>query len=158
MTPTFEALTCVNVTSRSHRRERHSPLTRGASPGELLSSLAKLTLAVLRAYRRPQRHDDLGRARTVSDQAWTIESICEALGNPVLSQRFLGEINRAPAHELLTVFAKWQSIAAGMAAAAERGRSLAEAEKATGEIPGEWADRTERVQAEAAAARARGAA
>ncbi|WP_419996142.1 hypothetical protein [Streptomyces boninensis] len=94
----------------------------------------------------------------MSDRTWTIESICDALGNPALSKKFLSEINRAPAHELLTVFAKWQSIAAGMSAAAERGRSLAEAEAATGEIPGEWVDVTDRVRAEAAAARSRGAA
>ncbi|WKK24714.1 hypothetical protein QZH56_03510 [Streptomyces olivoreticuli] len=94
----------------------------------------------------------------MSDQAWTIESICEALGNPALSQRFLGEINRAPAHELLTVFAKWRTIAAGVSVAAERGRMLAEAEAVAGEIPGDWVDMTDRVQAEAAAARGRGAA
>ncbi|WP_058047157.1 hypothetical protein [Streptomyces roseifaciens] len=94
----------------------------------------------------------------MSDQTWTIESICEALGNPALSQRFLGEINRAPAHELLTVFAKWRTIAVGVSGAAERGRVLAEAEEATGEIPGDWVDRTDHVQAEAAAARGRGAA
>ncbi|WP_190022167.1 hypothetical protein [Streptomyces hiroshimensis] len=94
----------------------------------------------------------------MSDQTWTIESICEALGSPALSQRFLGEINRAPAHELLTVFAKWRTIAAGVAGAAERGRELAAAEEATGETPGDWVDMTDRVQAEAAAARSRGAA
>lgn len=94
----------------------------------------------------------------MSDETWTIESICEALGNPELSKRFLGEINRAPAHALLTVFAKWQSIAAGMSAAAQRGRDLAEAEAATGEVPGEWVDMSDRVQAEAASARSRGVA
>ncbi|MBF6045971.1 hypothetical protein GO001_12145 [Streptomyces sp. NRRL B-1677] len=94
----------------------------------------------------------------MSEQSWTIESICEALGSPVLSQRFLGEINRAPAHELLTVFAKWRTIAAGVSGAVERGRTLAETEEATGEIPGDWVDMTERIQAEAAAARGRGAA
>ncbi|NEA72792.1 hypothetical protein [Streptomyces sp. SID13588] len=94
----------------------------------------------------------------MSDQTWTIETICEALGNPALSQRFVGQINRAPAHELLTVFAKWQSIAASMTAAGDRGRALGSAEAATGKIPGEWVDMTERVQAEAAAARRRGAA
>ncbi|WP_424891164.1 hypothetical protein [Streptomyces sp. XH2] len=94
----------------------------------------------------------------MSDQSWTIESICEALGTPALSQRFLGEINRAPAHELLTVFAKWQTIAAGVSAAAARGRALEREEAATGEIPGDWVDMTDRVQREAAAARGRGAA
>jgi hypothetical protein len=94
----------------------------------------------------------------MSDQQWTIERICEALGNPVLAKRFLAEINRAPAHELLTAFAKWQRIADETVSAAKRARQLAAAEAAMGEIPGDWVDRTERVQAEAAAARARGAA
>jgi hypothetical protein len=36
----------------------------------------------------------------MSEQPWTIESIRDALGNPALAQRFLAEINRAPAYEL----------------------------------------------------------
>lgn len=94
----------------------------------------------------------------MSDQTWTIESICEALGSPAAKQRFLGEINRAPVHEIVAVFAKWQTVAAGMSFAAERGRALAEVEDATGEIPGDWVDVTDRIQAEAVAARSRGAA
>ncbi|MEU5777760.1 hypothetical protein ABZ819_31210 [Streptomyces venezuelae] len=47
----------------------------------------------------------------MSEQPWTIESIRDALGNPLLAQRFLSEINKAPAHELLGVFAKWERIA-----------------------------------------------
>ncbi|GAA0426354.1 hypothetical protein [Streptomyces luteireticuli] len=94
----------------------------------------------------------------MSDRTRTIESICEALGSPTLSQRFLGEINRAPAHELLTVFAKWQRVATDVSAAVDRGRVLGEKETATGRVPGEWVDVTDRVQEEAAAARRRGAA
>ncbi len=72
----------------------------------------------------------------MSDQAWTIESICEALGNPTLSQRFLGEINRAPAHELLTVFAKWRAIAAGVSVAAELGACSPKQKLSQGRSPG----------------------
>jgi hypothetical protein len=64
----------------------------------------------------------------MSEQPWTIESIRDALGNPTLAQRFLGEINRAPAHELLHVFAKWERIAKDTLAAVERGREIAVAE------------------------------
>ncbi|MFD9631700.1 hypothetical protein [Streptomyces violascens] len=94
----------------------------------------------------------------MSDQTWTIESICEALGSPAAKQRFLGEINRAQVHEIVTVFAKWQAIAAGMAVAAERGRELARIEAETGEMPGEWIDVTDRIRKEATAARTRGVA
>ncbi|UGY92574.1 hypothetical protein [Streptomyces gobiensis] len=94
----------------------------------------------------------------MSERSWTIETICEALSSPAAKQRFLSEINRAPVHEIVTVFAKWQRIAADLAAAAERGRELARVEAETGEIPGEWIDVTDRIQAEAAAARARGVA
>ncbi|WP_411121303.1 hypothetical protein [Streptomyces sp. x-19] len=94
----------------------------------------------------------------MSDQTWTIESICEALGSPSAKQRFLSEINRASVHEIVTVFAKWQAIAAGMAAAAERGRELARIEAETGNVPGEWIDVTDRIRAEAATARSRGVA
>ncbi|MGW1745776.1 hypothetical protein ACWCRD_09195 [Streptomyces sp. NPDC002092] len=94
----------------------------------------------------------------MSERYWTIDSICEALGSPAAKQRFLGEINRAPVHEIVNLFAKWQRIAAGLSAAGEHGRELARVETETGEIPGEWIDVTDRVQAEAAAARARGVA
>ncbi|MFH8785302.1 hypothetical protein [Streptomyces roseoverticillatus] len=89
---------------------------------------------------------------------WTIETICDALGSPPAKQRFLSEINRAPVHEIVTVFAKWQQIAEDISAAVERGRELARVEAETGEVPGEWIDVTDRIQAEAAAARSRGAA
>ncbi|KPI12038.1 hypothetical protein OK074_2659 [Actinobacteria bacterium OK074] len=94
----------------------------------------------------------------MGERTWTIETICDALASPAAKQRFLGEINRAPVHEIVTVFAKWQRIAAGLAAAAERGRDLARAEAETGEVPGEWTDVTDRVLAEAEAARTRGVA
>lgn len=94
----------------------------------------------------------------MSDQPWTIESIRDALGSPALAQRFLGEINRAPAHQLLQVFAKWERIAKDAVAAVDRGREIAAAE-ARGEAPtADWTDATDRVHAEAARIRARGAA
>ncbi|MFD4596771.1 hypothetical protein ACFWPQ_01935 [Streptomyces sp. NPDC058464] len=94
----------------------------------------------------------------MSDQPWTIESIRDALGNPTLAQRFLGEINRAPAHQLLHVFAKWQGIAQRSIEAANRGREIAAAEQRGEEPPGQWTDVTERVLAEAARNRTQGAA
>jgi hypothetical protein len=94
----------------------------------------------------------------MSDQPWTIESIRDALGNPALAQRFLGEINRAPAHQLLAVFARWERIAKDTLAAVERGRELAAYEARGEEPPGEWIDATDHVLAEAEHIRARGAA
>lgn len=94
----------------------------------------------------------------MSEQPWTIESIRDALGNPALAQRFLGEINRAPAYELLHVFAKWERIAKDTLAAVQRGRELAEYDARGEEPPGEWIDVTDRVLAEAARIRSRGAA
>ncbi|WP_060905372.1 hypothetical protein [Streptomyces scabiei] len=94
----------------------------------------------------------------MSEQPWTIESIRDALGNPDLAQRFLGEINRAPAHELLQVFVKWQGIAQRTLDAVQRGREIAAAEARGEEPPGEWIDGTERLQAIAARIGSRGAA
>ncbi|GGS98315.1 hypothetical protein [Streptomyces violaceus] len=94
----------------------------------------------------------------MSEQPWTIESIRDALGNPALAQRFLGEINRAPAHELLQVFAKWERIAKDTMGAVQRGREMAAAE-ARGEDPTvDWDDATDRVLADADRIRSRGAA
>lgn len=94
----------------------------------------------------------------MSDQPWTIESIRDALGNPALVQDFLSEINRAPADQLLDVFAHWQTVAATTLDAAERARVDAAAE-ARGERPAAgWADVTDRVLADAARNRQRGAA
>ena len=94
----------------------------------------------------------------MSEPTWTIESIRDALGNPALAQRFLSEINRAPAHELLAVFARWERIARDTVAAGERGREIAAAEARGEEPAGEWIDVTDRVRADAARIRARGAA
>lgn len=94
----------------------------------------------------------------MTDQPWTIERISEALGNPTLSQRFIGEINRVPAYELLGVFAKWQGIAQRTLEAVERGREIAAAEARGEEPPGEWVDVTDRVLTEAARNRSQGAA
>ncbi|MGW2048611.1 hypothetical protein ACWCPF_26020 [Streptomyces sp. NPDC001858] len=94
----------------------------------------------------------------MSSEPWTIESIRDALGNPALAQRFLSEVNRAPAHQLLTVFAKWQGIAERTLAAVQRGREAAAVEAAGGEVPGDWRDVTERVLQEAERIRSRGAA
>ncbi|MDG9701697.1 hypothetical protein [Streptomyces sp. DH37] len=93
-----------------------------------------------------------------SGEQWTIERIREALGSPDLAQRFLSEINRAPAHQLLGVFAKWERIAKDTLAAVERGRRLAEYDARGEEPPGEWIDATDRVRQEAERIRARGAA
>ncbi|MFI0900508.1 hypothetical protein [Streptomyces sp. NPDC020983] len=91
-------------------------------------------------------------------EPWTIESIRDALGNPIVVSRFLAEINRAPAHELLTVFAKWQRIAEDVSAAAARARDLAPYAASGQPLPGQWIDRTDQVRADAERARARGAA
>ncbi|MGW4075963.1 hypothetical protein ACWELB_21040 [Streptomyces asiaticus] len=94
----------------------------------------------------------------MSDAPWTIERIRDALGNPALAQRFLGEINRAPAHELLNVFAKWRQIAEDMLAAIERADEIIEHEERGEEPPGEWIDGDQRVREVADQIRARGAA
>ncbi|MFD8545611.1 hypothetical protein [Streptomyces sp. NPDC059649] len=79
-------------------------------------------------------------------EPWTIETIRDALGNPTLAQRFISEINKAPAHQLLGVFAKWERIAKDMLDAVERGREIAAAE-ARGEDPtADWPDITDHVR------------
>jgi hypothetical protein len=85
----------------------------------------------------------------MAGDAWTIETIRDALGDPELAQRFIGQINCAPAHELLQVFAKWQRIAENSLAAVERARELAAAEERGEDPPGEWIDRTDQVLSEA---------
>ncbi|MBL1104500.1 hypothetical protein JK361_07795 [Streptomyces sp. 5-8] len=94
----------------------------------------------------------------MSEQPWTIERIREALGNPALAQRFLGQINRAPAHELLTVFAKWERIAKDTLDTVRRGHEMAEAESRGEDPTADWDDATDRVLAEAHRIRSRGAA
>ncbi|MFF8784773.1 hypothetical protein [Streptomyces sp. NPDC015125] len=90
---------------------------------------------------------------------WTIEAICEALGNPTLSKKFLGEINKAPVDQLVPVFERWEGIATRILAAEQRGREFAAADARGEELPGEWVDCTEWIQQEAAKIRAdRGAA
>lgn len=94
----------------------------------------------------------------MSDQLWTIERISEALGSPDLTKRFLGEINKAPAAQILPVFAKWQGIAESVSAGVERAREIAAAE-AAGEIPpGEFEDVTQQVRDDAEKLRSRSAA
>lgn len=94
----------------------------------------------------------------MSSEPWTIERIRDALGNPDLAQRFLSEINKAPADQLLPVFARWERIAKDTLAAVERGRELAAHDARGEEPPGEWVDMTDRVQQRAARIRSRGAA
>jgi hypothetical protein len=94
----------------------------------------------------------------MNEQPWTIERICDALGNPALASRFLAEINRAPAHQLLAVFARWERIAKDTLAAVERGREIAAAEARGEEPAGEWIDGAERLQQIAARIGSRGAA
>ncbi|MEV0222256.1 hypothetical protein [Streptomyces sp. NPDC050704] len=89
---------------------------------------------------------------------WTIERISDALGNPTLAQRFLGEINRAPAHQLLTVFAKWERIAKNTLAAFENSREIVAAVQRGEEPSGEWIDGTDRLQQAAERIASQGAA
>lgn len=94
-------------------------------------------------------------------QQWTIETIRDALGAPDLAQRFLSEINRAPAHELLNVFAKWQRIAKNLQAAFEEADEITACEMRGETPPGVWVDgdeRLERIRRAAHRNRARGAA
>ncbi|WP_330300281.1 hypothetical protein [Streptomyces sp. NBC_00503] len=94
----------------------------------------------------------------MSETPWTIERICGVLGNPALAQRFLGEINRAPAHELLAVFARWERVAKDTVAAIQRGRDIAAAQERGEDPTAAWIDVTDRVQGDAARLRTRGAA
>ncbi|MFF9309956.1 hypothetical protein ACF1BS_03505 [Streptomyces sp. NPDC014748] len=94
----------------------------------------------------------------MSEQQWTIERIRDALGNPALAQRFLGEINRAPAHQLLAVFARWERIAKDIIGAVERGRDIAAAQDRGEDPTADWTDATERILGDAERARTRGAA
>ncbi|WP_069883494.1 hypothetical protein [Streptomyces luteocolor] len=94
----------------------------------------------------------------MSGEPWTIESIRDALGAPALAQQFISEINKAPAHELLHVFARWERVAKDTLTAVERGREVAAAEARGEEPPGQWIDVTDRVLSEAARIRSQGAA
>jgi hypothetical protein len=89
----------------------------------------------------------------MGEQTWTIERICEELGNPTVAQRFLSEINRAPGPTFLTVFAKWQKIAETTLNAASQARELAPYDERGEQLPGTWIDATDRVHTEADASR-----
>ncbi|KAF0646740.1 MULTISPECIES: hypothetical protein [Streptomyces] len=89
-------------------------------------------------------------------EPWTIERICEALGSPTLTQRFLSEINRAPAPELLATFTRWERIAKNMLNADETDQQIIDHLQRGEEPPGEWLDGNARLAA--TANRARGAA
>lgn len=91
-------------------------------------------------------------------EAWTIETICNALGDPHLSQRFLGEINRAPVDQLVSIFEKWEGVARRVLAATDHGHVLAASETRGETMPGEWIDRTDHLVEAAGRIRARGAA
>ncbi|MGW6912553.1 hypothetical protein ACWGB8_01825 [Kitasatospora sp. NPDC054939] len=91
-------------------------------------------------------------------QPWTIELIADALGNPTLAKRFIGEINKAPAHLVMDTFAKWQGIAERLSEAMVRVEEARAAQEAGEPIPGEWFDITEETQATASRLRSRGAA
>lgn len=82
-------------------------------------------------------------------EPWTIERISSALGNPILRQRFLGEINKAPIYELATVGARWQGIAEQLVHGIELGRQLHAQRSPDGQLPGEWTDVTDGVKADA---------
>lgn len=94
----------------------------------------------------------------MSSAPWTIERIRDALGNPALARRFATELERAPAHQLLHVFAKWERIAKDTLAAVERGGEVAAYDAQGEEPPGEWIDATDRVLAEAERIRSDGSA
>lgn len=94
----------------------------------------------------------------MSEQPWTIERICDALGNPALAQQFLAELNKAPEAQVPAVFARWREEAEGILAAVARGREIAAAEARGEDPPGNWIDVTDRILAAAARIRARGAA
>ena len=94
----------------------------------------------------------------MSEQPWTIERIRDALQDPDLAQRFIREINKAPAHELLTVFAKWERIARDTLVAFEETAEIFAAEARGEDPPGDWIDGTERLQQAARRIRSQGAA
>lgn len=94
----------------------------------------------------------------MTETPWTIERIGEALGSPRVTQRFLRELNRATADNLLDVFTRWQTIAEDTLAAIERGREITAAEAQGEEPPGEWIDVTDLILEEAARIRSQGAA
>ncbi|GAA3647072.1 hypothetical protein ACG5V6_21470 [Streptomyces chitinivorans] len=93
-----------------------------------------------------------------NSEQWTIESIRDALGAPALAQRFLSEINRAPAHQLLHVFARWERIAKNMRGAFQDADEIAAHEARGEQPPGEWIDGTDRLRRAADRIHSQGAA
>ncbi|MGE7437980.1 hypothetical protein [Kitasatospora sp. NPDC001175] len=92
-------------------------------------------------------------------EPWTIERVCAALGNPTLAQRCVSEINRAPAYQLMNVFAKWQGIAERTLEAVARGQALHANAGSGGELPGDFIEYTvDDLRAKAEQLRARDAA
>lgn len=85
---------------------------------------------------------------------WTIATICEALGNP-LSKRFLAQISEASAHQLLSVFAKWERVAEDVISAVERGRQIVAAEERGEDPTADWPDMTSQSLREAERIRSR---
>ncbi|WP_409062346.1 hypothetical protein [Streptomyces sp. SYP-A7185] len=94
----------------------------------------------------------------MSSEPWTIERIRDALGSPQLSQRFLNEIGKAPAHELLPVFAKWEGVAKDILDAVGEADEILDAEARGEEPPGRWIDGTHRLEEAAARIDPQGAA
>ncbi|UNO42405.1 hypothetical protein [Streptomyces sp. MST-110588] len=94
----------------------------------------------------------------MSSEPWTIESIRDALADPDLAQRFLSEINKASAHQLLTVFAKWERIAKDTLAALEQADEVIAHESRGEEPPGRWIDGSERLRQITSRIHAQGAA
>lgn len=93
-----------------------------------------------------------------NDAPWTIERIRDALADPDLVARFLAEINTAPAHQLLTVFAKWERIAKSIEESFDDTDVIVEAVRRGEDPPGVWIDGTERLQQIEEGIRSRGAA
>lgn len=84
-------------------------------------------------------------------EPWTIERICAALGDhPEITKRIVSEINKAPASELMDVFAKWQGRAERTVEAIAR----AHAALADGTLYDDTIDVTDKVLADAERIRA----
>ena len=88
-------------------------------------------------------------------EPWTVERICAALGDhPDITKRIVSEINKTPAADLMTVFAKWQGLAERTLESVARARETHANLSPSGELPSDWNDETDRVMAEAAHIRA----
>lgn len=79
-------------------------------------------------------------------EPWTIERICAALGDhPEITKRIVSEINKAPASELMDVFAKWQGRAERTVEAVARSRAAL----ADGTLYDDTIDITDEIMAKA---------